>query len=192
MNCRIQYIVFLILVYKALDMYQCKSEDGSDVVASLTDDSVVIMQSTSAWYMRNEKTGYWHKTKKETIMKNKRYITDEEHKKCRKVADAFADLENEDIDIVVADAGRYGFVRLLYYDEYYGFDKAVCYTDSTALFNDLWKDWLNGQLFQIALENPSLMDLDYEDIFRSLPEEKQEKLMSMRQYYAQKSGITNA
>lgn len=125
-------------------------------------------------------------------MNNKRYITDEEHRKCRKVADVFADLENEDLDIVVADAGRYGFVRLLYYDEYYGFDKAVCYTDSTALFNDLWKDWLNGQLFQIALENPPLMDLDYEDIFRSLPEEKQEKLMSMRHYYAQKSGITNA
>lgn len=125
-------------------------------------------------------------------MKNKRYITDEEHRKCRKVADAFADLENEDLDIVVADAGRYGFVRLLYYDECDGFDRAVCYTDSTALFNDLWKDWLNGQLFQIALENPPLMDLDYEDIFRSLPKEKQEELMSRRHYYAQKSGITNA
>lgn len=125
-------------------------------------------------------------------MNHKMYITDEERRKCRRVADAFADLENEDLDIVVADAGRYGFVRLLYYDESYGFDKAVCYTDSTALFNALWKDWLNGQLFQIALENPPLMDLDYEDIFKTLPEEKQNKLMSRRHYFAQKSGITNA
>jgi len=119
------------------------------------------------------------------------YITDEEYEKCRKVADAFAELQNEDVDTVVADAGRYGFVRLLYYDDMYGFDKAVCYTDSTALFNDLWKDWLNGQLFQIALKNPPLMDLEYEDIFRTLPEEKQKELMSKRFFFAQKSGITN-
>ncbi|MDE7416019.1 MAG: hypothetical protein K2N44_06875 [Lachnospiraceae bacterium] len=125
-------------------------------------------------------------------MNHKMYITDEERRKCRKVADAFAELENEDIDIVVADAGKYGYVRLLYYGESYGFDKAVCYTDSTALFNALWNDWLNGQLFQIALENPPLMDLDYEDIFKTLPKEKQNKLMSKRDYFAQKSGITNA
>lgn len=125
-------------------------------------------------------------------MKQKIYITDEERKKCRKVADAFAELENEDIDIVVADAGRYGFVRLLYYDEAYGFDKAVCYTESTALFDALWKDWLNGQLFQIALENRPLMDLEYEDIFRSLPKAKQEELMNKRHYFAQRSGISNA
>lgn len=123
---------------------------------------------------------------------SKNYISDEEHEKCRKVADAFADIENEDIDIVVADAGKYGFVRLLYYDEAYGFDRAVCYTDSMALFNDLWKDWLNGQLFQIALENHPLMDLDYEDIFRTLPEEKQKELMGKRHYFAKRSGITNA
>lgn len=101
-------------------------------------------------------------------------------------------LKNEDIDIVVADAGRYGFVRLLYYDEAYGFDKAVCYTESTELFDALWKDWLNGQLFQIALENRPLMDLEYEDIFRSLPKPKQEELMSKRHYFAQRSGISNA
>ncbi|MDE6221390.1 MAG: hypothetical protein K2G51_13365 [Lachnospiraceae bacterium] len=125
-------------------------------------------------------------------MNNQKYITDEEHMKCRKVADAFVELDNEDIDIVVADAGRYGFVRLLYYDESYGFDKAVCYTDSTTLFNDLWKDWLHEQLFQIALENPPLMDLDYEEIFQTLPEEKQKELLNKRHDFAQKSGITNA
>ena len=43
-------------------------------------------------------------------MKEK-YITDDEREKCRKVADAFAELyENE--NILVVDAGRYGFVKL--------------------------------------------------------------------------------
>ena len=36
----------------------------------------------------------------------------------------FAELEDEDIDIMVADAGRYGYVRLMYYNEIYGFDEA--------------------------------------------------------------------
>lgn len=125
-------------------------------------------------------------------MNHKIYITDEERRKCRKVADAFAELGNKDTAVVVTDAGRYGFVRLSYYDELYGFGKAVCYTDSMALFDDLWKDWLNEQLFQIALENPPLMDLDYEDIFKTLPKEKQKTLMGRRHYFAQKSGITNA
>lgn len=120
------------------------------------------------------------------------YITDQEQEKCRRVADAFAELENEDLDIIVADAGRYGFVRLLHYDEFTGFDKVVCYTDSAALFNDLWQDWLNAQLFKIALEDIPLMDLDYEDIFKALPEEKQKELMCKRHYFKQKSGITNA
>lgn len=125
-------------------------------------------------------------------MERKMFITEEEREKCRRVVDAFGEIDNEDLDIVVADAGRYGYVRLLYYDEAYGFDRAVCYTDSTALFNDLWTDWLNGQLFQIALKNPPLMDLEYEDIFRTLSEEQQRELMDRRHYFAQKSGIFNA
>ena len=39
-------------------------------------------------------------------MEKKIYITEEERKKCQKVADAFAELE--DVDVVVVDAGRYG------------------------------------------------------------------------------------
>lgn len=46
-------------------------------------------------------------------MEKKQYITGEEREKCRKVADAFAELE--DADVVVVDAGRYGFVKLQYY-----------------------------------------------------------------------------
>ena len=47
-------------------------------------------------------------------MKEK-YITDDEREKCRKVADAFAELYEIE-NILVVDAGRYGFVKLQYYD----------------------------------------------------------------------------
>ena len=42
------------------------------------------------------------------------YITDSEREKCRKVADAFAELYEIE-HILVVDAGRYGFVKLQYY-----------------------------------------------------------------------------
>ena len=123
-------------------------------------------------------------------MKHMVYISDEEREKCRKVKEAFAELEDEDIDIMVADAGRYGYVRLMYYNEIYGFDEAYCYTESLALFNDLWTDWLNAQLFKIVLEDEPLMDLDFEDIFKALPIEKQQALMRRRQEFAEQSGIS--
>ena len=124
-------------------------------------------------------------------MENKTYITTQEREKCRRVADAFAELKREDVDIIVADIGRYGFVILSYYDEAYGFGRANCYTDSAALFNDLWQAWLNEQLFQIAVEIPSLMNLNYKDIFQALPAEKQQELTDKRHDFAQKSGIMN-
>ena len=37
-------------------------------------------------------------------MDKKAYITEEEREKCRRVADAFAELE--DVDVVVVDVGR--------------------------------------------------------------------------------------
>lgn len=130
--------------------------------------------------------------KKGKIMDQKIYITDAERQKCRKVANAFAELENEAVDLVVADTGRFGFVRLTYFNELYGFGKSSCYTDSKELFDALWNDWLNEQLFKIALNDPALMDLEYEDIYRSLTAEKRRELMGKRSFFAEKSGITDA
>ena len=62
-------------------------------------------------------------------MKEK-YITDDEREKCRKVADAFAELYEIE-NILVVDAGRYGFVKLQYYRPPQGFEDAI--TFKTAL-----------------------------------------------------------
>ena len=43
----------------------------------------------------------------------KSYITEAEKEKCRQVADAFAELYELE-NILVMDAGRYGFVKLQY------------------------------------------------------------------------------
>lgn len=114
---------------------------------------------------------------------NQIYITDSEKEKCRKVAEIYAELEK--YDIVVLDAGRYGFVKLQYYIFPKGFDDAVTYTDSQALFDDLWIEWLHTQIILLA-EEMKIGDVDYDDVFGKLPEEKQKELLNMRNYFEKK------
>ena len=47
-------------------------------------------------------------------MEKEVYITDEEGRKCQNVSDAFKELY-ERTDLVVVDAGKYGFVKLQYF-----------------------------------------------------------------------------
>lgn len=129
--------------------------------------------------------------KRKEIMNCNVYITDEEREKCRRVAAAFAELKQEELDVVVTDAGRYGFVRLSYYNKTYGFGKSVCYTDSQALFNALWEDWLHEQLFQIALNHRELINMNYAEILRSLPEKTQSELRERHRYFAEKAGLVD-
>lgn len=82
-------------------------------------------------------------------MKKDTYISKEEQEKCRKVAEAFKELYERE-DIIVLDAGKYGYVKLQYYKEPYGFDDVFTYTDSRELFDDLWNEWFNGRLLEYA------------------------------------------
>lgn len=98
------------------------------------------------------------------------YITDEERIKCRRVARAYAEIDDEKVKVI--EIGRFGFLRLLYYKYPYGFDDAITYFDSKELFEDLWQDWLYDQLQKIAKDNPVLMELDDDELFEELPEDK--------------------
>lgn len=123
-------------------------------------------------------------------MEKKVYITEEEREKCRRVIDAFAELyEIEDEDILLVDAGRYGFVKLQCYTQSYGFEELDTYTDSNSLFEGLWDEWLNLNVFLLAREM-QLDDVLYDDIFSVLPKEKQSELIGKKDYFAEKAGIT--
>lgn len=119
-------------------------------------------------------------------MEKKIYITEGERKKCQKVADAFAELE--EVDVVVVDVGRYGFVKLQYYTPPSGFENDFTFTDSKALFEDLWEEWLHTQLVMIAREM-KIEDIDYDDIFKRLSEKKKNELMGRKQHFAKAAGI---
>ncbi|MDE7201287.1 MAG: hypothetical protein K2O91_05115 [Lachnospiraceae bacterium] len=109
------------------------------------------------------------------------YITDEERKKCQQVVDAFAELY-ELTDVVVVDAGKYGFVKLQYYREPQGFEVMSTFTDSGKLFDALWQDWFEEQVLAAVLGTP-LEELEYEEIFAMLSKEKQDELMYKKTYF---------
>ncbi|NBJ04041.1 hypothetical protein D3Z62_29320 [Lachnospiraceae bacterium] len=120
-------------------------------------------------------------------MEKQIYITEEERAKCKKVAEAFTELY-EMADIVVVDVGRYGFVMLKYYMPPHGFEEDATFTDSKALFEGLWQEWLDMKLYFMA-KGTSLMETGYKGIFESLSKEKQSELIGRKTYFARMAGI---
>ena len=120
-------------------------------------------------------------------MEKQVYITEEERAKCKKVAEAFTELY-EMADIVVVDVGRYGFVMLKYYMPPHGFEEDATFTDSKALFEGLWQEWLDMKLYLMA-KGTSLIETGYKGIFESLSKEKQSELIGRKTYFARMAGI---
>ena len=90
------------------------------------------------------------------------------------MADAFAELYEME-NIVVLDVGRYGFVELKYYKPPHGFEDAITFTDSVALFENLWEEWLNTKLYLMAKGTP-LLEKGYKGVFESLSEKNSRNL----------------
>ncbi len=128
----------------------------------------------------------WQEQKEKPEQKRK-YISDEEREKCRRVVSAYEEAL-DDTEVSVVDAGRFGFVKLIYYKFPYGFDDAIAYTDSLQLFLDLWEEWLESQLLKLTKDTP-MQEMDYEDILKCLPKEKRDELMAKREYFADRAGI---
>ena len=121
-------------------------------------------------------------------MEKKIYITKEEQEKCRKVADAFAELYEFE-NILVIDAGRYGFVKLQYYKPPQGFEDAITFTYSRSLFDNLWQEWLDTKLYLMAKGTSKEGNMVYDEVFKSLPEEKQKELTDKKLDFAKMAGI---
>ena len=115
------------------------------------------------------------------------YITEEERAKCQKVADAFAELYEME-NIMVLDAGRYGFVELKYYKPPHGFEDSITFTDSMALFEGLWEEWLNTKLYLMAKGTP-LLEKGYKGVFESLSEEQQSEFIVRKANFAKTAEI---
>ena len=114
-------------------------------------------------------------------------ITEEERAVCRRVADAFAEMYS--LDLMVLDSGQYGFVKLQDYKHPFGFEEAGIFTSGRDLFDDLWGEWYSLRLLALTKNTP-LAELDYQDMFRCLPEEQQKEILGKREYFLGRAGIT--
>ena len=110
------------------------------------------------------------------------YITEEQRAKCRKVAEAFTELYGL-TDVMVADAGRFGFVLLQWFNEGEGFDSAAAFSDGMELFGELWRIWYEHEVLTPVLGTP-LEELDYDDIFRTLSKDRQDEIMKKKEHFA--------
>jgi len=119
-------------------------------------------------------------------MEKQVYITEEERVECQKVAYAFAELYQME-NIVVLDAGRYGFVVRKYYKPPHGFEEDATFTDSRVLFDALWQEWFNTTLYLTAREI-KLDDILYEKVFSCLLR-KTVRIYREKADFAQKVGI---
>jgi hypothetical protein len=115
------------------------------------------------------------------------YITEEEHGKCQKVAEAFADLYELE-DVVVLDAGKYGFVKLQDYTKRNGFDNVITYTDSKTMFDDLWHTWLDVKLYLIAKDS-TIIEKVYTEVYNRLIQEQKDEVMDKKEEFAKRAGI---
>ncbi len=120
-------------------------------------------------------------------MEQESYITEEERIKCRKVVDAYSDLY-EKTDILVLEAGQYGFVKLQYFDWQNGFEDVVSFFDSRTMFEDLWGEWYAFYLFNFTKGTP-MAELSYKEMYKYLPQDKQKELMEKKAYFVKKAGM---
>ena len=78
--------------------------------------------------------------------------------------------------------------ELQYFRAKSGFNSNTVFDDSVELFEELWENWMDVQLMKIA-EGTPVVEMDYEDIFKCLPEEKQIELVEKRKFFVFKAGI---
>ena len=56
------------------------------------------------------------------------------------------------------------------------------------MFENLWEEWFDTQLFLLAKGTP-MAGMGYHEIFRCLPKEKQDELMNRKAGFAKTAGI---
>ena len=120
-------------------------------------------------------------------VKKRRHLSGKERRKCRRVAAVFRDMYRHE-DLVVLDAGAYGFVKLQDYRPPVGFGDVETFTDSRDMFEDLWTEWIYSQLISLIKDSP-LEQLDYVDIYESLPPHIRKKADKIKRRLMKRAGL---
>ena len=111
----------------------------------------------------------------------KKYITEEEKIKCKAVIRAFQELYDKE-DIIALVAGDYGIVVLQWYEKNYGFNQVTTFTDYKELYQYLWEQWREYELFR-RMEGTQWEEADYDTMFSKLGKKNQREFMEKRVFF---------
>ncbi|MDE6054244.1 MAG: hypothetical protein K2G55_10875, partial [Lachnospiraceae bacterium] len=108
-------------------------------------------------------------------------ITNIEKDRCEIVAQIFRrDLEK--YDIILRDAGRFGFIMLEYYEPKLNFDCAIIFTDSQTLFDTLLIEWYDCLISEL-MEEKQAENIDIDDFYNNLSGEEKNKLENRKRKF---------
>ena len=110
-----------------------------------------------------------------------KYISEEEKIKCKVVIRVFQELYDKE-DIIALVAGDYGIVVLQWYEKNYGFNQVTTFTDYKELYQYLWEQWWEYELFR-RMEGTQWEEADYETMFSKLEKMSQRELMEKRLFF---------
>lgn len=122
-------------------------------------------------------------------MKRQIYITNQERENCRKVVAVFHEFLQQ-LDILALDAGKYGYV-LLKYLNYNGFEYIQTYINSDALFDALWREWLEEKIIELYI-NTSIINLDFDKMYDELSVTQQNEIQRTKESFKSQIKDENA
>ncbi len=73
-------------------------------------------------------------------------------------------------------AGDYGIVVLQWYEKNYGFNQVTTFTDYKELYQYLWEQWWEYELFS-RMEGKEQKDADYDTMYSKLEKKSQREFM---------------
>lgn len=108
-------------------------------------------------------------------------VSDPEKSRCETVANLFRkDLEKN--DIILKEAGKYGFIMLEYFKPKSSFDCAYIFTDCQTMFHALLNEWYDCLITDLMLEK-QVTNIDMDDFYDALPEEGKIQLQNRKQQF---------
>lgn len=84
---------------------------------------------------------------------------------------------------------RADMALLKYYKLPHGFEEDATFTDSRALFEELWREWRNTKLYLLA-KGTLLSEKGYKGIFENLTDEEQAAITERKAVFAEQAGIS--
>ena len=101
-------------------------------------------------------------------------IANIEKDRCEVVAQIFRRyLEKH--DIILRNAGRFGFIMLEYYKPRFNFDCAIIFTDSQTMFDTLLIEWYDCLITEL-MEEKQAENVDIDDFYNNLSAEEKNQL----------------